>query len=167
MTEKITIKMQSAKNGLPKVYKPIMMLVEERGQAPVYEEGHYEETYFISHKQGHSIDMKTVKGWGYIPQPEIPPSKLSAQELFEKYEDEYGNFEAVENKRSTRPDLHALLLLAELDPSKDKIVSGVSHHEIEFSPSNDFIETLTDSQVLELIRCKVRYEDGDYLAMFA
>ena len=94
--------------------------------------------------------------------------ELTVKELFDKYDSEYKNFDAVKNKRSSRRDLHAFLLLAEIDPSRDCIVSGAEHDEIELSPNNDFLKTLTDSQVLELVRCGVIYDnEEEYLKLFA
>lgn len=80
-------------------------------------------------------------------------------ELFEKHNDEYLKFERVENKRSSRPDLHAFLLLDELFPGTRDIVSHASHDEIYLDIDSDDIEKLTEGQVIELLRCGVLYDD--------
>lgn len=77
-------------------------------------------------------------------------------------------FARVENKRSSRPDLHAFLLLDELFPSEDCIVSGSIREEIYLSIGVEQVKTLTDDQILELYRCGVSAsEEGQCLRMFA
>ena len=92
---------------------------------------------------------------------------MANRERFEKHSDDYIKFDRVDSKRSQRPDLHAFLLLAELFPSTSDIVSGAGHDEIWLSPTGKQIETLTDVQILELVRCGVRYDsDHESLCMF-
>ena len=91
----------------------------------------------------------------------------NVEELFEKYEDEFLKFERVENKRSQRRDLHAFLLLDELCPSTRTIVGCAEHDEIFLEPSPEALETATEEQIVELIRCGVRISsETDSLAMF-
>lgn len=88
---------------------------------------------------------------------------------FEKFGDEeYIEFERVENKRSTRPDLHAFLLLAELFPSDSDIVSGASHDEIYLDiGAEELAKKANEGIILELVRCGVRFDgETDSLAMF-
>ena len=92
---------------------------------------------------------------------------MTSRERFEKHDDEFIKFDRVDNKRSQRRDLHAFLLLTELFPSTSKIVSGAGHDEIWLSPTGKQVETLTDFQILELVRCGVRYDDEhESLCMF-
>lgn len=88
--------------------------------------------------------------------------------LFEKHDDEFNKFESVSVKRSNRPDVHAFLLLDSLIPDKHDIVSGAEHDEIFLSVEpEDLARVATEDQIVELIRCGIRY-DGlhDCLAMF-
>jgi hypothetical protein len=89
-------------------------------------------------------------------------------EKFEKFSDndgEYLNFKAVENKRSKRADLHAFILLDELFPSHTDIIDAAEHDEIWLDISDDDLHTLTDDQILELVRCGCIYEYGEGLRM--
>lgn len=89
------------------------------------------------------------------------------EELFDSRDDEYLKFSRIENKRSSRPDLHAFLLLDELAPGGYDMVCSASHDEIWLSPAlEDLAPHVTEDQVVELIRCGVRVSDG-CLCMFA
>jgi hypothetical protein len=89
-------------------------------------------------------------------------------EIFESFDDDYLEFEKVENKRSNRKDLHAFLLLDELFPTdkKSDIICNAEHDEFWLDISFEQIEKLTDDQILELVRCGVRFDD-DSLCMLA
>ncbi len=88
--------------------------------------------------------------------------------LFNKYENEFLRFERVENKRSERADLHGFLLLEELFPSNRDMISAAEHDEIWLDTGGEQLDELTDEQVIELLRCGIRYDpDYDRLAMFA
>ena len=88
---------------------------------------------------------------------------------FEAVNDEFLKFDRIGNKRCERPDLHAFLLLDELFPSPGQdMVSGAGHDEIWLDVTADQIESLTDEQIVELVRCGVRYDYGtNALSMFA
>lgn len=88
------------------------------------------------------------------------------EKLFESFDDEYSDFDLIENKRSRRKDLHAFLLLDELFPSNKKMVAAAEHDEIylDIDPER-LAKVATPDQIKELVRCGVRYgEDG--LCMF-
>lgn len=91
-------------------------------------------------------------------------------ELFEKYaDDEFLKWDRVENKRSSRSDLHAFLLLDELMPGqKPDIVSSASHDQIWLDPTlEDLAPVITEAQILELIRSGVMLDsETDSLSMF-
>lgn len=90
-------------------------------------------------------------------------------ELFEKHNDEYIKFERVENKRHSRPDLHAFLLLDELCPSENDsdMVAAAEHDEIYLDVDvEDLAVVVSEDQVIELTRCGVRYSDEYGLCMF-
>jgi len=90
-----------------------------------------------------------------------------AEEVFKKNSEEYIKFDRVLNRRSNRPDLHAFLLLDELFPGKSDIVACAEHDEMWLDIESKDIRKLTEEQVIELIRCGVRYDtDNDSLAMF-
>jgi len=77
-------------------------------------------------------------------------------ELFEKHEDEFCKFEHVIKKRSQRADLHAFLLLDELYPQEQDIVSDAEHDKIWLSVTPD--DKLTEDHVIELLRCGVMWD---------
>jgi hypothetical protein len=86
--------------------------------------------------------------------------------MFDIYSDEYYKFERVENKKSTRPDLHAFLLLDSLLPDKRDMVCSAEHDQIWLDPDiEELANIITEEQVIELIRCGVMYEE-DSLTMF-
>lgn len=95
---------------------------------------------------------------------------LNLIEIFEKYkEDDYLEFERVENKLHERPDLCAFLLLDKLlsDPCKN-IVSDAGHDQIYLGVDIEKLaDVATEDDIVTLIRCGVLYEsDTDSLYMF-
>ncbi len=105
---------------------------------------------------------------------------MELKERFESFNDDFLEFEKVQNKRSKRPDLHAFLLLDEivppqptrgrpdrLDQSHD-MIAAAEHDEIWLATScNELNKNATDEQILELVRCGVRYDDAyQSLCMF-
>lgn len=94
---------------------------------------------------------------------------MDFNELSEKFEDEFLQFDMIEAKRSRRPDLHAFLLLDELVPG-DRDIIGAAHHDEFFIDvdCDELIKVLTVAHWIELTRCGVRYDrENDSLAMFA
>ena len=89
-------------------------------------------------------------------------------ELFEKYEDEYIEFERVDSRQSERRDLHAFILLDRLQPGGWKIIGAAEHDQIWLDVDCEKLaEVITEAQVLELVRCGVRYDvDNESLSMF-
>lgn len=94
---------------------------------------------------------------------------MSLKERFQQLDDEYLNFEAVENKRSGRRDLHAFLLLDSLLPGTRGMVCAATHDEFFLDiDQKQLNKVITDEQILELTRCGVHYDsETDSLAMFA
>ena len=72
-------------------------------------------------------------------------------EVFEKFDDEFLNFEDIENKRSSRSDLHAFLLLDSLVPGSGRIIAGADHDEIYLECDVAALEA-EEKDILELIR---------------
>ncbi len=88
-------------------------------------------------------------------------------EQYEKYNDEFLKFDRVENKTSKRADLHAFNLLDKLVPGDCDIVCSAEHDEIwlDVRPE-ELSKVATEEQIIELIRCGVRYDTGtDSLAL--
>lgn len=97
------------------------------------------------------------------------PVLLSLHDRFEAVDDDYIKFERIASPRSRRPDLHAFLLLDELQPGTTDMISASEHDEffldIDIEKLN---EVITDEQILELTRCGIRVdESNDCLSMFA
>lgn len=88
------------------------------------------------------------------------------EEVFEKHDDEFIKFDRVKNKLSSRPDIHAFILLNQLVPGTSDMVSASEHDEIFLDIDvEELAKVATEGQVIDLIRCGVRL--GDYgLAMF-
>jgi len=103
---------------------------------------------------------------------------LDLHALFEQHESEFLHFERVTPKRSMRPDLHAFLLLDEIVPPEPTIgrperpdesydmVAAAEHDEIYLQTDDgDLAAKATEEQVIELIRCGVRF-GRDSLCMY-
>jgi hypothetical protein len=85
--------------------------------------------------------------------------------LFEKHQDEYLKFERVVTKRSRRADLHAFILLDELFPAEDytlRDIIGCAEHEAVYLSIDvdELAAVVTEDQVVELLRCGVRYDSS-------
>jgi len=93
---------------------------------------------------------------------------MNINDRFELYNDDHLKFEKVENKKSTRPDLHAFITLDKFFPNYGSdIISAAEHDEIFIDLEEKHIEKLSDGQILELVRCGVFYnEEYDCLGMF-
>lgn len=78
--------------------------------------------------------------------------------LFEKHSGEFLKFDAIENKRSNRPDLHAFILLDSILPGTGDMIECSEHDEIMLSIDCDkLLKVITEDQIIELYRCGVRY----------
>jgi len=92
---------------------------------------------------------------------------MELHDRFEAVNEEYGKFCNVENKLSSRQDLHAFILLNNIFPDHRDMVCAASHDVIYLEPDSDQIEKLTDEQILDLVRCGVMHdEENDSLTMF-
>jgi hypothetical protein len=91
---------------------------------------------------------------------------MTLVERFDAVHDEFLKFERIENKRNTRSDMHAFLLIDELMPGTDDIVCSCEYDQIYLAGDLEEInDIITDEQVLELVRCGVMISD-DSLSMF-
>lgn len=88
------------------------------------------------------------------------------EEVFKKHDDEFLEFKRVKNKLSSRPDIHAFILLNQLVPGTRDMVSAAKHDEIFLDiDADELAKVTTKEQVIDLIRCGVRFDDYG-LAMF-
>lgn len=88
-------------------------------------------------------------------------------ELFNSYEDEFLKFDRIQKPLSSRPDIHAFILLNEIYPNTRDMVSAAEHDIIYLDVSlEDLADKITPEQVCDLVRCGVMIEDEEYLAMF-
>ena len=81
---------------------------------------------------------------------------------------EFLKWDRVESRRSQRPDLHAFLLLDELQPGNRDMVCAAAHDEFWLGINVEKLaQVITAEQCIELQRCGVRYDEGsDSLAFF-
>jgi len=94
---------------------------------------------------------------------------IDLQETFAKHSNEYLQFNSVENKLHSRPDICAFILLDKLVPNEGiDMVSAAEHDEIFLDTDCDKLsDVATDEDILTLTRCGVRYDsDMESLAMF-
>ena len=77
-------------------------------------------------------------------------------------------FDRVEVKLSSRPDIHAFILLNQLVPGKTDIIDGSEHDEIYLGVDvEELRKAATRDQLIDLCRCGIRFNDDyDCLAMF-
>ncbi len=100
-------------------------------------------------------------------------TNMSVEQLsatFDKYEDEYIQFQNVANKRSRRPDMHAFIVLDELLPGDGKgdLISAAEHDQIFLDIEPEALARVaTEEIILDLVRCGVTYsEEEDSLYFF-
>jgi hypothetical protein len=86
---------------------------------------------------------------------------MNLKEIFEKFDDEYGKFDKVENKKNSHPDLHAFILLDKLVPAEKEsdIISASENDEFFIDVDIEKLEQVaTEENILELVRCGVIYD---------
>lgn len=93
---------------------------------------------------------------------------MSIEDKFELVNEDYGKFELINDKKSSRPDIHAFMLLDCIFESSGRgIVVAASHDVIYLESSSEEISKLSSDQILELTRCGVMYDsENDCLSMF-
>lgn len=85
---------------------------------------------------------------------------------FDKFDDEFLEFDRIEDKFHNRADIHAFLLLHQLVPSTRDIITGADHDVIYLETQAEALNAVaTDEQIRDLVRCGVRYNDG-HLEMY-
>lgn len=91
---------------------------------------------------------------------------IDIQEMFNKFDDDYGKFDDVTDKLHNRPDLCAMLILDKLIPGNRDMVYASSHDVIYLDVDLDELaKVATESDIRNLSRCGVR-GDSDSLSMF-
>ena len=96
---------------------------------------------------------------------------MSNIELFENLseEDNFGSFKDIKHKHCSRSDVHAMMLLAHKFPRDNgqDLICNSEHYNIWFEVTDDEIETLTEYEIVDLLRCGVTYDSSrDGLYMF-
>lgn len=94
--------------------------------------------------------------------------KSEIETAFDLFEDDFLKFDKVENKLSSRPDIHAFILLNNLFPDTIDIIAGATHDAIWLEIDPELLaKTATKEQIQELVRCGVRYDSSiDSITMF-
>ena len=87
---------------------------------------------------------------------------------YEKLEDMRLEFDDVENKLSSRPDIHAFILLNQLLPGNRDIVSAAEHDQIWLDVDLEKLgDVATEDHIRQLEACGVHYDrDLESLYMF-
>lgn len=91
------------------------------------------------------------------------------EDLFADFEDDFLEFDKVKEKLSTRPDLHAFILLDKLVPGTHDLISCSEHDEYYLSIEPDELRKVaTKDQLRDLHRCGIRHdESNDSLCVFS
>jgi hypothetical protein len=87
---------------------------------------------------------------------------------FKSLDKHFLKFGDIPNKLSSRPDIHAFIILNNLVPSSSDIIDASEHDVVFLNIDCDVLEQrLSDEDLTDLIRCGVHYHtDTDCLAMF-
>jgi hypothetical protein len=80
----------------------------------------------------------------------------SILDRFEAVKSDFGKFDKVENKLSQRMDIHALVILDKLFPGNENIIYNSTDNRVYLDIENKLLETLTDDNILELVRCEIQ-----------
>jgi hypothetical protein len=89
--------------------------------------------------------------------------------IFEEEDNEFLNFDKIQNKRSSRADLHAFMLLDQLIPdSGEDIIVASEHDQIYLAIGlEELAKVATRDHIIELKRCGVMVDDmNEGLSMF-
>jgi hypothetical protein len=90
------------------------------------------------------------------------------QARLDQFQDDFLRFESIANPKSMRPDLHAFLLLDQLQPGSRNIVCAARRGELFLGVDLEALaRAASDEQLQELVRCGVSYDSSrDCLQMF-
>lgn len=89
---------------------------------------------------------------------------MAAFEAADELPFEERKFEAVKDKRSTRPDMHAFIVLSELVPGDGDMVAAAEHDKIflDVRP-DDLVGKVTEEGVADLVRCGVLCDEEGFM----
>lgn len=91
---------------------------------------------------------------------------IDIQAEYEKLEDVRLKFDDVEPKLSTRPDIHAFMLLDQLVPGDQDMVSAAEHDQIWLDVDLEKLaEVATADHIRQLEACGVHF-DSEYDALY-
>lgn len=80
------------------------------------------------------------------------------ESVFMEENDEFLKFDRVAIRHSSRPDLHAFILLDSLLSNSEDMISAAGHDEYYLSVSvEELAKVITKEQIVELRRCGIRY----------
>ena len=90
---------------------------------------------------------------------------MTGEELFQSLNRNHEGFANIKEKRSRFCDIHAILLLEELNPSLDKnkrkAIPTSDHDEYWLAfDAEEVFENATPDQLQELVDCGVMYDEG-------
>lgn len=89
---------------------------------------------------------------------------LNLKELFEKHSEEYLHHHVIENPMHRQADLCCFLMLDKIAPLNNdrNVIAYASHDEITlaFDP-NTVAQNATEQEIIDLIRCGLRYEEDE------
>lgn len=92
---------------------------------------------------------------------------MNLDNVFDKFNDDYGNFADVTEKLHNRPDLCAFLILDRLVPGKSDMVDSAEHDEISLEVDTDALAAVaTEEDIQNLVRCGVGFSNEGYLLKF-
>lgn len=95
---------------------------------------------------------------------------MNLKQFMARWDVEFGKFERIKNPTSSHRDLCAMLILSKfMTNPRTSVINSVESNSrdgfIVFEPSTHDVETMaTEEQVIDLIRCGVRY-NGEYGAL--
>jgi len=100
----------------------------------------------------------------------IDKAREELEEKFTNFSDEeFCEFDRVENKLHRRPDICAFLLLSNLAPSDNRDIVTAAEHDIIYLDVNleELAINATEDNIKDLLRCGVRYDsESGCLSMF-
>ncbi len=88
--------------------------------------------------------------------------------LWNKYVgEEFCKFENIEERLSTRRDMHAMIILDKVLPGNNNMIAASGHDEVWLCIAcEDLAEVITEEDILNLVRCGVMLDSDEGLKMF-
>lgn len=94
---------------------------------------------------------------------------MKLHDRFKQFAEDYLEFKEAKNPRSPRPDVHVLIMLAEMFPADRDLISAAEHDQYWLDVDCDeFNKLVTDDQLRDMIRAGLMHcNDTDSLSFFA